>query len=185
MFLRNLRATAGSWGGHAATPEKLWSSLFTVVHADWADLRPLMERFDLEDLVAFRRGLQSAIEDQVERQFVEAEAAAAQESSGAAAGPSADAPGVASGSGSSNPPVAAAAQATAGAPAAKDPTTGPPPVMGTPKEMSVQAKAFVKADPPPFIPPIRRKAREKGRMVAHRSPRRSLLVHRRQRDRSR
>ena len=65
---------AGSWGGHSTTPEELWSSLFTVVHASWDDLRPLMERFDLDDLVAFRRGLQSAIEDQVERQFVEAEA---------------------------------------------------------------------------------------------------------------
>ena len=157
---------AGSWGGQTTTPEELWSSLFTVVHASWDDLRPLMERFDLDDLVAFRRGLQSAIEDQVERQFVEAEEAAAQESSAAAAGPSGDTPGVASGSGSADPQVevAPAAQARLGAPAAKDPTTGPPPTMGTPKEMSVQAKAFVKADPPPFIPPISKtKGKGKGK----------------------
>ena len=168
-------AMAGSWGGHSTTPEELWSSLFTVVHASWDDLRPLLERFDLDDLVAFRRGLQSAIEDQVERQFVEAEEAAAQESSAAAAGPSGDRPGVASGSGSADPQVASgggsvepqvapAAQDRLGAPAAKEPTTGPPPTMGTPKVMSVQAKAFVKADPPPFIPPISKtKGKGKGK----------------------
>ena len=184
-------AMAGSWGGHSTTPEELWSSLFTVVHTSWDDLRPLMERFDLDDLVAFRRGLQSAIEDQVERQFVEAEAAAAQESSGAAAGPSAntsgsgsavpqvaptakessgaaagpstDTLGGAGGSGSVEPQVAPTAQAKPGAPAAKDPTTGPPPTFRTLKEMSAQAKAFVKADPPPFIPPIsKKKGKGKG-----------------------
>ena len=50
-FFGNVRAMAGSWGGHTASSEELWSSLFTVVHADWADLRPLLDRFDLDDLV--------------------------------------------------------------------------------------------------------------------------------------
>ena len=59
-------------------------SLFTVMHADWDDLNPLLERFDIDELVAFRKDLQNAIESQFERQFEEAEAAGCQ---GAAADP--------------------------------------------------------------------------------------------------
>ena len=165
---------AGSWGDDGSRPD-LWASLHTVMNAQFEELDPHLERFDLDDLVRFRRNLQQSIELQFERQFAEQEAReAAATSTPASSEPAA----VASSSGSQDVPARAPDQQTqqvaaettqdaaakpAGAPAAKAPTTGPPPTMGKPKNMSQQAKAFVKADPPPFVPALSKKGKGKGK----------------------
>ena len=144
---------AGSWGENTSAPD-LWGSLFTVMHADWDDLNPLLERFDIDELVAW--GLQTRSRA---RQY-EAEGASSQEAAADPGPGPATTTSASSASSSGAPPGLGAAQAQQetpqvaakkqGAPPAKSPTTGPPPVMGKPPQMSQAAKAFVKADPPPL-----------------------------------
>ena len=111
------------------------ASLHTVMNAQFEELDPLLERFDLDDLVRFRRNLQHSIELQFELQFAEQEA---QEATATATPASSEPPMGASGSGCQDGPVrppeqqpvaaqtaAGKAEATAkraGAPVAKAPT---------------------------------------------------------------
>ena len=141
---------AGSWGDDGSRPD-LWASLHTVMNAQFEELDPHLERFDLDDLVRFRRNLQQSIELQFERQFAEQEAReAAATSTPASSEPAA----VASSSGSQDVPARApdqqtqqvAAETTQDA-AAKPAGTGPPPTMGKPKNMSQQAKGVRQGRP--------------------------------------
>ena len=125
-----------------------------MMHADWDDLNPLLERFDIDELVAWGLQMRSRA-----RQY-EAEGASSQEAAADPGPGPATTTSASSASSSGAPPGLGAAQAQQetpqvaakkqGAPPAKSPTTGPPPVMGKPPQMSQAAKAFVKADPPPL-----------------------------------
>ncbi|CAE7027728.1 DD3-3 [Symbiodinium sp. CCMP2592] len=132
---------AGTWGSGSDSPPDVWGSFCTVLHTDYSELEPLLDRVDLDDLVALRRTIHRCVEHQVEKQFVEAQTEAENAATSSTSG-------------------AAPQVAPPGAPGAKSPTTGPPPQLVVPVTMSVAAKQFAKADPPPLKanpPPLSKK----------------------------
>ena len=151
---------AGSWGADAPVPD-LWASLHTVVNAEFAELEPLFERFDLKQLQEFEKKVHLSIT----RQFN-----AGREGGTQAAASSGGAPATTSTSASSAPPGGASAATSTPAsslpPGKQIAASAQPKQSGSPgpsfpkaAQRSPEAARLAKADPPPLPgAPVSKKA---------------------------